>query len=90
MVKDRLHQDTIKLDRSLSRLQALLDVAGPLAMIVDLGERGELTVQKAVVAAKVGLRFVGNASVHTSRERRKRAIMEMNNKLTDLAKKDYL
>ena len=39
---------------------------------------------------KLALRFVGNASVHISRERRKRAIEEMNGKLVELADKDAI
>ena len=36
------------------------------------------------------LRFLGNASVQLSRERRKQAIAEMNNKLIELAEKDSI
>ena len=84
-------QGAIKLDRSLARLQALcVDAAGPLATMMELAERGELTAERSVTLTKLALRFVGNASVQISRERRKRAIEEMNGKLVELADKDAI
>ena len=41
-----------------------------------------------MVAAKLALKFIGNASVQTSQDRRKRAFSDMNYKLTDLADRD--
>ena len=84
-------QGAIKLDRSLARLQALcVDAAGPLATMMELAEQGELTAERSVTLTKLALRFVGNASVQISRERRKRAIEEMNGKLVELADKDAI
>ena len=91
MVKDRLSQDTVKVDWSLARLQALfLDAVGPLASILEEDDKGSLTTEKATTAARMALRFLGNASVQMARERRKRAIAEMNNKLIELAEKDSI
>lgn len=47
-------------------------------------------MERSVTLAKLALRFVGNASVQISRERRKRAIEEMNSKLVELAEKDAI
>lgn len=58
MVKDRMFQDATELDRTLARLQALfLDTVGLLAA----GKQEELSVDRAVMAAKTALRFLGNA-----------------------------
>ena len=44
MVKDRVSQESVELDRSLARLQALfLDAVEPLATILEEGEKGSLT-----------------------------------------------
>ena len=59
-------------------------------MIVDQGEKGDLTTKQAVEAAKLALKFAGNMSVQFSRERRKRAIRDMNPKLAELAEKDTI
>ena len=91
MVKDRLRPDTAKMDRSLARLQALAtDSVGPLTSIVEKGEKGTLTVDGAIAAAKQALKFLWNTAVQFSRERRKRAIADMNPKLTDLADVDSI
>ena len=91
MVRDRMSQGAVKLDRSLARLQAhCVDAAGPLAMMLELAEQGELSAERSVTLARLALRFVGNASVQISRERRKRAIEEMNSKLVELADKDSI
>ena len=83
-----MSQESVKLDRALARLQALfLDTVGPLATILEEGEKGRLTVDKARTAAKTALRI---ASVQMSRERCKRAITEMNNKLIELSEKDSI
>ena len=69
MVRDRLWPNTMRQDRVLARIQALyLDAVGPLASLVDQAETGTLTVDQAVTAAKLAFWFVGNATVHTSRE----------------------
>ena len=74
IVKDRMKPDSIKLDKTLARIQALtLDVVGPLTTVVDEGEAGTLTAEKALAATRLALKFAGNASIQTSRERRKRA-----------------
>ena len=91
IVKDRLTQETARMDRTLARIQALAtDVVGPLTTIVEQGEAGSLTAEGAIAAAKLALKFAGNATVQISRERRKRAIMDMNPKLSDLADKDSI
>ena len=70
MVKDRLRSDTAKTDRSLARLQALaLDAVGPLASIVEKGEKGTLTVDAAIAAARQALKFLGNTAVQFSLEK---------------------
>ena len=91
MVCDRISQEAVKVDRSLARLQALfLDAVVPLASILEEDDKGTLTTEKATTAAKMALRFVGNASVQMARERRKRGIAEMNNKLIELSEKDSI
>ena len=91
MVKDRITQESVKLDKSPARLQALfLDAVGPLTTILEEGEKGSLTAEKATAAARMALRFVGNASVQMARERRKRAIAEINSELIELAEKDSI
>ena len=74
------------MDKTLARLQALfLDIVGPLASILEDAEKA---TKKVTTAARTALRFAGNASVQMARERRRRAIAEMNPKLTELAEKD--
>ena len=91
MVKDRITQESVKLDKSLARLQALVvDAVGPMTTILEEGEKGSLNAELAMNAARMALRFLVNASVQLSRERRKRAIAEMNNKLIELAEKDSI
>ena len=91
MVKDRLHQETAKLDQVLARIQALtLDAVGPLTTIIDQAEAGALTMEGVVAAARMAIKFIGNASVQISQERRKKAIMDMNPKLVDMAESDTI
>ena len=59
MVRDRLRSDTAKTDRSL---------AGLLTCIV---EKGTLTIDGAMAAAKQALKYLGNTAEQFSRERRK-------------------
>ena len=69
MVPDRMSQSAAKLDRSLARLQALsADATGSLSMLVEQGEKGELTVEKAMSIARVAL---GNTSVQICGEKKK-------------------
>ena len=64
MVKDRISQESVKLDKSLARLQALvLDAVGPMTTILEEGEKGSFNAAMAMAAARVALRFLGNASV---------------------------
>ena len=57
---------------------------------MEQGEAGSLTAEGTIAAAKLALKFAGNATVQISRERRKRAIIDMNPKLSDLANKDSI
>ena len=58
MVKDRITQESVKLDKSLERLQALvLDAVDPMTTILEEGEKGSLNVEMAMAAAKMALRF---------------------------------
>ena len=54
------------------------DAVGLLASILEEDDKGSLTTEKATTAARMALRSLGNASVQMARERRKRAIVEMN------------
>ena len=73
----------------MARFKALsLNVGGPLATIIYLGESGALTAEKVIAAAKLAVKFAGNALVQISRERHKRAILDMNPKLSDVGEKD--
>ena len=65
-----------------------VDAVGPLATLLELAEQEQLTAEWVVTLTKLALRFVGNASIQISRERRKWAIEEMNGKLVELAEKD--
>ena len=86
---DRQRQDVTGSHKTgQARLQALsLDAVGPLASILKESDQGSLTVQ---MAARMALRFIGNASVQMARERCKKAIAEMNFKLIELAEKDSI
>ena len=58
MVKDRITQESVKLDKSLERLQALvLDAVDSMTTILEEGEKGSLNVEMAMAAAKMALRF---------------------------------
>ena len=50
----------------------------------EKGEKGSFTADRAMTAAKTALRFIGNASIQTARERHKRAITEKYPELIDL------
>ena len=90
-LSDRVSQEAVKLDKALARLQVLfLDAVGPLATILEEGKNRSLTADKAMTAAKTALRFIGNASIQMSRERRKRTIAEMIHKLIDLSERDSI
>ena len=58
--------------------------------ILEEGEKGNLTADKATTAAKTVLRFIGNALVQMAREQRKRAIVDMNDKVIELSEKDSI
>ena len=60
MVQDRMSQGAVKLNRSLARLQAhCVDAAGPLATMLELAERGELSAERSVTLARLTLRWLG-------------------------------
>ena len=85
-----MSQGAIKLDRSLARLQALcMDAVGPLASPLEQVEQRDTLVERSMALAKLALRFIGNASIQISRERR-RTIEEMNGKLVELADRDAI
>ena len=86
-----MSQGAVKLDQLLARMQALcVDAIGPLVTLLELAEQDQLTAERVVTLTKLALRFVGSASVQVSRERRKRAIEEMNGKLVELVEKDSI
>ena len=88
-VKSRLPAHAKAKDRSLSKHQALvLDAVGPLSTILEEAAKGTLSVKTATEAAQTALKFLGNASMHMNRERRRIAIEAMNPSLTDLAEDD--
>ena len=47
-------------------------------------------MEGAVAMARMAIKFIGNASVQISQERRKKAIMDMNPKLVDMAESDTI
>ena len=59
-----------------------------MATIPEEAEKGSLTTEKAIAAARMALWLTSNASVQMARERRKRAIAKMNNTLIKLVEKD--
>ena len=67
-----------------------LDAVGPLTTIVEQAEANMLTMEGALAAARIAMKFIGNASVQISQERRKKAIMDMNPKLVDMAESDTI
>ena len=64
-----------------------VDVVGPLTALLDLAEQKQLTAEWVVTLTKLALRFVGNALIQITHERRKWAIEEMNGKLVELVEK---
>ena len=57
---------------------------------MELAEHDQLTTERVVTLTKLALRFVGNASLQVSCERKKQAIVEMNGKLVELAGKNLI
>ena len=91
LVKSRLHPATKSRDRQLSKEQALLlDAAGPLTYVLEEAVRGTLTLDESIAACEQSLMFIGNASSHLNRERRKNAITCMNKALVDMADDDTI
>lgn len=66
----------------------MMDAVAPLAYILEEGQKGSLTPEVAVQAAKVALGLLGNAAAHQSKERRKNILKDMNRDVTSLAEED--
>lgn len=60
-----------------------MDAIGLLAHMVELAEKKELTAAIVLATSKLAIKFLGNASVNSSQERRRQAIMKVNPKLVD-------
>ena len=89
LVKSRLPAATKSRDKELAKQQSLLlDATAPLIHVMEEHELGTLTAESAINAVQYALRFIGNASLHLSRERRKNAISSMNRSLVDMADDD--
>ena len=54
-----------------------------MTTIVEEAEANALTMEGALAAARMAIKFIGNASVQISQERRKKAFMDMNPKLAE-------
>ena len=78
-------------ESDLSRIQAyVLDPVGPLVQLLEGTREGTLTKEAAESAITAAITFVGNASSHISKLRRKKVLKELNPDLQDLAGDDTL
>ena len=68
----------------------MLDAVGPITHVLEEAVKGQLTQKCAIEAAQTALRLLGNASVHSCRERRKNALQSMNTRLLDMADDDVV
>ena len=76
-------------DKSLARLQTLLlDAVGLLTSLLEQGQKGRLTPKAAADAATQALRFLGNANVAISHERRRRVADCLNRDLCPRLEKE--
>jgi hypothetical protein len=72
LVKDRVSQESVKLDRALAKLKAFfLDAVGPLTTILEEAENRRLTEDTVTAATKTAQKFIGNTSVQMAREHHK-------------------
>ena len=91
VIKGRLPAATKSRDKQLAKQQALmLDAVGPITHLLEEAVKGQLSQKSAVEAAQTALKFLGNASVQSSRERRRNALQSMNSRLLDMADDDGL
>ena len=68
----------------------MLDAVGPITHVLEEAVKGQLAHKCAIEAAQTALRLLGNASVHSCRERRKNALQSMNTRLLDMADDDVV
>ena len=89
MYRPRLSKEARNADSELCRFQAYaLDPVGPLTFILEEGRKGTLTKEDAAEAAETALSLIGHASMAFNQERHKKALLEMNNEIVDLASED--
>ena len=68
----------------------MLDAVGPITHLLEEAVTGQLSQKGAIEAAQTALKFLGNASVQSCRERRRNALQSMNTRLLDMADDDGL
>ena len=66
----------------------MLDTVGPITFILEEAAKGQLTPKVAIEAAQTALRLLGNATMHTNRERCRNTLQHMNSRLADMADDD--
>ena len=78
MVKQNLAKEIKDADEATAKLQTLtLDAMAPLVYVLEEDQKGSLTVQSAVEAARSALILLGNTSDQMTKERRKRVIKDL-------------
>jgi len=91
VIKGRLPAATKSRDKQLAKQQALmLDAVGPIMHLLEEAVKGQLSQKSAIEVAQTALKFLGNASVQSCRERRRNALQSMNTRLLDMADDDSL
>ena len=85
VVKQELPATAKKADGTLAGTQAkILDAVGPMVHLLEEAQKGTLTAEAAVKAAQCALWLLGNAITHISKERRSRALRQLNEDLEGL------
>ena len=72
------------------KVHSQLEALGPITFILKEAVKGQLNQKLAIEVAQTALRFLGNASVNASSERRKSALQNMNTRLLDMAEDDAI
>ena len=74
---DRLSHKSVRLVKSLARLQELFfNAVGLLTGILEEGEKGSLIEDKATTAARIALQVIGNMPLSRWQEKDKRKLLQ--------------
>lgn len=91
LLKGNLSALTKLRDKQLAKTQALLlDAIGRIVFLLEELEKGSLHQKPPRMATQTALRFLGNASCHTSSERKKSVLNDPNPRMSDMADEDEL